>query len=531
MIVGLFFNSACDPMEDIYDELDQEFQQVIVGEAVYQLTDDDYDDLGVDDGFTSVEQAKSLLPPFLSELYPVWGKDSSVLVEYKMADGLSSLQEVNEYANAESYNLVNADYPGAAQNAVGFFPNQDPGDYIPAILANNISNPTEGKIVLATYKQYVGEPVLGISNYYEATFNGSLSGFEAINVTGAEVWENASYGDDEYAKMAGYNGGAQQNEDWLISPEIDLTNQTNPLFQVNQAINYASGHLEYLSILISTNYTTGGDPNAATWTTINLSNTPTGTNWTFVLSDEYDLSAFQGQKIHIAFKYESTTSVASTWEVDNAVIKVPGVEGTTDSKGMYFIYNSAGEWEVAEGVYYLSTSDYDSMGTASGQPGRYNNFDNSINPNNYIPAFLSLNYPYAQEEDLLIVMYKYYIGTTVVRGNAYMVVDGVWTGSTPQLQFGNDGTTWVPDNTIKYTLTSADYELVGNGYYQNFDVRPGKAEESEAVRLEKINTILLNNFPNMQEGQKFNVFYNVYSGAAQVWNMKVILVGGEYVLQ
>jgi len=80
-------------------------------------------------------------------------------------------------------------------------------------------------------------------------------------------------------------------------------------------------------------------------------------------------------------------------------------------------------------------------------------------------------------------------------------------------------------------LTSADYELVGNGNYGNFDVRAGKAEESEEVRLDKINTILLNNFPDSAEGQKYSVDYNVYSGAAEIWNMKVILEGGAYVLQ
>jgi hypothetical protein len=534
MIVGLVFNSACDPMDEIYDELDDE--QVIIGSTVLQLTDDDYKELGVVNGFTSVEEAKQLIPPFLSNLYPVWGKDSSVLVEYKMADGLSSLEEVNEYANAQTYNLVNADYPSAADNAVGFYPNQNPANYIPAILNTKIANPVEGQITLATYKQYEGEVTFGISNYYEADFltANTLLNFETVNKLGAQVWaETNGYG----AKMAGYAGGAQPNEDWLISPQVDLTNQSNPLFQVNQALNYASGQLNLINILVSTNYTTGGDPTAATWDVITLTNTPPGTNWTFVLSDEYDFSAYQGKKIHVAFKYESTSSVAATWEIAKAVIKVPGVEGTTDSKGMYFIYNSAGKWVAAQGVYYLSTSDYDSMGTASGQPGRYNNFDSKIIPNNYIPSFLSLKDPYAQEEDLLIVMYKYYIGTTVVRGNAYMVTNGVWTGSTPNLQFGNDGNTWIPDNTIKYVLTTADYDSLGTaygspGYYDNFDVRVGTPNyESPEEILAYINTILLNNFPGAAEGQRYQVFYNVYSGAAEVWNMKVVKQGSGYVLQ
>lgn len=529
MVLSLVFTTSCDPMDEIYDDLDAQGVAPISGDAVYTLTDDDYDDLGVPNGFATNDEAKQLLPAFLADKYPVWGKDSSVLVSFKMSNGASNLDEINLYANATTYNLKNSDYPGAAANAVGFYPDQNPADYLGDILGAKIANPSEGQIALATYKQYVGEVTLGISNYFEADFlnAGTLLNFEAVSVVGDQVWvETPSYG----AKMSGYLSGAKANEDWLISPQVDLTNQTNPLFQVNQALNYASGQLNLINIVVSTNYTTGGDPNAATWDVITLTNVPPGTNWTYITSEDYDFSAYEGKKIHVAFKYESTTSVASTWEIASAVIKVPGVEGTTDSKGMYYVYNGS-TWKVANGVYYMSVSDYDSMGTASGTPGRYNNFDNNINPNNYIPQFLSSKYPYAQEEDLLIVMYKYYAGTTTTKGNAYSVVNGTWKGSEPSLQFGHDGSKWVPDNTIKYVLTSADYELVGNGYYQNFDVRAGKAEETVEVRLGKINTILLKNFPSAAQGQKFNVFYNVYSGAAEVWNMKVVLEGSAYVLQ
>ena len=41
------------------------------------------------------------------------------------------------------------------------------------------------------------------------------------------------------------------------------------------------------------------------------------------------------------------------------------------------------------------------------------------------------------------------------------------------------------------SVSAADYDLVGNGRYGNFDVRSGKNEESVEVRLTKINTILL----------------------------------------
>ncbi len=540
MVLGLVF-TACDPMEDIYDDLDAQ-EKTISGDAVFTLTDDDYEELGVEGGFSSVDQAKGLLPAYLTDLYPVWGKGSSALIGYNLVDGLSNLGSVDAYANAEVYRLANTDYPGAADNAIGFYPNQDPEDYIGDILATTIVDPVEGDIVLAQYKQYVGEPVLGVSDYFSVDFveSETLSGFEEVSVIGDDqVWFGSRYG----VQVSGYDSGSRYaNEDWLISPEIDLTEKANILFQVNQAINYASGQLELMNILVSTDYTTGGDPNTSTWDVIDLTTKPDGTSWTFVLSEDYSFAAYEGETIHVAFKYESTTTIASTWEIGQATIKIPGVEGDTDSRGMYFTYNADGEWEASKDVYYLSDSDYDSMGESSGQPGRYNNFSSSTDPEGYLPAFLNFKFPYAQEEDALVVMYKYYSGSTNVRGNLYELTSGDWIGNNPSLQFGHDGTNWVPDNTIKYVLLGSDYSLIGDALigkypgpggsasnYGNFDRREGNANYwSNDMLVEGFNILLDDMDPGAVEGQKYNMTFNVYTGASGIQNLTVIKTGGVW---
>ena len=129
MVLGLVFNTACNPMDEIYDELGSE-KAVISGDAVYTLTDDDYADLKIPNGFTSVDEAKSVLPNFLASLYPVWGKDSSVLVEYKMADGASNLEEINAYANAEKYSLTMENYVARGSDVIGFYPDVKPSDFL-----------------------------------------------------------------------------------------------------------------------------------------------------------------------------------------------------------------------------------------------------------------------------------------------------------------------------------------------------------------------------------------------------------------
>lgn len=203
--------------------------------------------------------------------------------------------------------------------------------------------------------------------------------------------------------------------------------------------------------------------------------------------------------------------------------------GSTSTLNNGFLYVS-GAWEMIEG---FSDEEYNQMGES------YPNFTSEDEALTKIPVFLLDKYKYDGKEagDIAAIMYKLYVGGGVTESYvANFIYDGaVWSEYDnvieETIKFGHDGTSWVPDNTIKYTLTSADYALVGNDRYGNFDVRAGRDEELESVRLDKINTILLNNFPNDAEGQKYIVSYNIYNGANGVWSLAVIKTGGVYVKQ
>jgi len=204
--------------------------------------------------------------------------------------------------------------------------------------------------------------------------------------------------------------------------------------------------------------------------------------------------------------------------------------------------NNAGTWEMSIGI---TDAEYSAMGEGRAQ---FSFEDEALAK---IPVFLKdrLKYEGKVAGDIQGVMYKLYVddvqdidddGRTDDRAVysfvAFFIYDGAeWSKYDnvidQTIKFGHDGTSWVPDNTIKYTLTSADYALVGNDRYGNFDVRAGKDEEPESVRLDKINTILLNNFPSDAEGQKYIVSYNIYNGANGVWTLAVIKTGGVYVKQ
>ena len=82
--------------------------------------------------------------------------------------------------------------------------------------------------------------------------------------------------------------------------------------------------------MVSTDYS--DDVKTATWTALTVENWTDGTKWDFI-SNKIDLSAYNGQKVTIAFKYVSTDNVAPTWEVQNVVVREKVAEGEGEEGG------------------------------------------------------------------------------------------------------------------------------------------------------------------------------------------------------
>ncbi|NPD84638.1 T9SS type A sorting domain-containing protein [Lentimicrobium sp. L6] len=142
----------------------------------------------------------------------------------------------------------------------------------------------------------------------------TLGDWSGINVNGAQVWEVVAYGNPgNCAKMAGYDGGAFDNEDWLVSPTYDFDTYSNITFSFDNAMNYDGPEMLFY---ISSDYT--DDVTTATWTELAFEASPGG-SWDYVNSGEIDLDSYTGT-VNIAFKYTSTTSGAATWELDNLLL-------------------------------------------------------------------------------------------------------------------------------------------------------------------------------------------------------------------
>jgi hypothetical protein len=158
-------------------------------------------------------------------------------------------------------------------------------------------------------------------------FEDGFGDWETISVIGEQEWEiDTEYGinGSNCAKCTGWDGQSNVNEDWLITPELNMDNFNNEILTFYTADAYDGPKLE---VFVSNDYS-GGDPNAASWTPIDFETSSGYFEW--ISSGNIDLSGIVGTAVYIAFKYTSTSSESSTWELDNVLITGSELIGIDD---------------------------------------------------------------------------------------------------------------------------------------------------------------------------------------------------------
>ena len=583
LILTMIVMVSCNPMEDIYEEL-EEMDKGYEGTFTHELTSDDYeaiaekalqdnpgDTLNADfivgnEYFTDSVSAAEYIPLYIPELYPALGEGSNGMITYNYSGTLP--ENLTMYTEASQYEVMEEEYTSIDEvlDYSGYFsPSYAPGVYIPSILASAIDTAENGDIMLVEYLYSDVDPKIDTESsddvaVFEEGFTEEANGlgqFTQTSVDGAQTWEWNQY-DDGNAKMSGFDGSAVVNEDWLISSAIDLSGLSEATLSFRHAINYLNDQWDQLSVHISTDYD-GSDIAGASWTELTVPNWGTGDSWSFVESGAIDLTSYIDQTVFVAFKYTSSADNAATWEIGELKVTTPGAAAIIGEEPMtYKTYHTYNEdaWERLENVYYINAVDYNAMG----EPGNFDNFSGSERPEDYIPLLLNDKYPLAGEGTEVVVVYKYYAGTTLTLASTYTYEAGAWTSSWDYVeeksaQFIYGGSGWVFDPTISFTMNADDYQIIvdyvndeigeeyvdtygtfesyygAGSYYVNFDIRESNFNSSvfetweDAIASAIGDVLLPAKYPDTQTqvngvDMYYLVSFETYSGASGNYTMR-----------
>lgn len=585
--------TSCEPLEDINALVDAK-ENAIVGDAEYTLTDDDYDTLELNYGsFNSEDDAKEKIPALLADLYPAWGNKSSVLVGYKLYRGSAF--------SLKNYELSESDYAVSGSSTNAFESSVTPSDYLPGILSNKYSSSDEGDYVSTTYAQYTGSTTAvtpkvsleenfdygatagdlttvsagawvnhsGASNQlmyattglsmtdYPSDAAGAISlsnaGSEDVNkaftsdITSGMVYSSALINLSEVGNGTYFFHLMEEDGSYAFSARVGAKNNGSDkiLFGIgasSSSLTYGSNayDLNKTYLIVASYNTANGVSNLYVLDAVTDTepDTPEATNTGNPNNTAKRIGIRQGNGGPTGTL--DGIRVANTWSaiMNNGTLPDEVVGEKVFTTVMYTYDGTT--WKLPTNNYYSVTEDdFTSMGLS--------NFGSSKPAANYLPTFLNIKFPYAQDGDVLDVVYNYVSSSSgaQVRGDLYTKTDGVWEAykSTIEttLQFGHDGTNWVPDNTIKYTLVrNADYEymasqltsaeyagLIGNlASYGDFDYNWSDTQINYALAL-----FLDHHAPTAAEGQKYLLSYVVYDNGENEFQRLFEKVEGAWVVK
>ena len=533
VMASLLALGACDYNEDNFEGLEEMTRPTNVFKKDYTLTEADYSTIANNSTNKSLASEAGLagelsalktsltftdelpgtvyIPAFLAATWYTGDDGSAIKVTYNQKKASTATEKAINAALI--YAVSNDDYPapwGGAKNTF-FTPTESASKHVPGILKAEYPDAADGDIVLVDYNYSEEEPS-GEQPALNEGFDGQTSnetveiaGWHNVTTVGTYTWQAKSYSGNFYMQQSAYKHAAGELESYMITPAVAIESGMKLTFDACYGNYKAEGGR--LTLLYSDNLAgfTKEDIAAATWVDITDAveiPVPTGTYGTLANVCDYDLSALAGKSVYFAFRYNgNSTDATTTVQVDNIVVKKAA--GTSDLKSVkvsdLFQFNGS-EWDLFTGALSLDEADYQAMGS------NYGNLDDSMSPDTYLPAYLSQQYPYAQEEDQYTVAYKYYANKqTNVQCATYTMLGGQWTPAAQQVltnQFVLNGgkwnydpstvinlpvekgnaevaafyqaiTDWVKENYPEYVTGygNNDYYYGGSAYQNNFDFR------------------------------------------------------------
>jgi len=474
--------SACEKkFNDQFEGLDDLSDPSNLAEYSYVLTDADYTTIcnealkvaTTEEDSTKAYSIKN--NQFFSAAVTLSDYVALLLDEkYRAGDIQSSANITYNYGqNSPPFNILNTDdykyvWGSTSLYVKALTPATAPDIKMDAILKNKFPDAKEGELKYIEYNYSDAEPISGLTEF-EYLFDDfeshttplydpvSDNGWMQKDLVGdSEYFELRNYSGNNYAQMSSFGSG-ETNDVYLIN-EVDLTQGIAPEFTFDVKVRFYNGVV--LQVLISEDF--DGNTNnieTATWTDITDDFTiPTVETSAPEPAGTSDLTAYIGKNIYVAFRYSGQDGgITTTMQLDN--IKISEIKdglNILSSDKKYLAYNFDGtDWVElsSETFYVLQTEDYDEMGEDS--------FSES-DLDNYLPTFLKNKYPYAQEGDSENIVYETSSGST--NAMQFVFSNGVWSSTSFLMekteQYIFNGTTWVFDPSVAFTLQEEDYQAI-----------------------------------------------------------------------
>ncbi len=386
---------------------------------------------------------------------------------------------VAKASTAPVYTLTNEDYASARGDSVRFLtPEVTPENKIPDILQNRLGAANNGDLALVIYDYADREPSSS-TELLNPDFNNFTSltsqGWDTTRVSGtANVWStiNNQYGKYFQARIP--YGVTTAGQVAYVSPAFTLyTNKLNRVsfsYQVGN-FNYPDSYAPCLRVLMLQ----GGSPiSSALDITDHFTLTPnlTKNGWSNVWASagSYMIDGLTGI-YRLVFLYDgdpnATPKRVSGYQINNIKVtqseKVATVPIAPSERTDTYMYK-AGAWQPCGGSIALDEMDYSGMGVTS---------LSSTTAPLYLPQFLAIKFPYAQEGNIMVVIYKR-AGSSTYIGDEYIFRGGRWQYNTliekrtEQFVFsGWSNAGWIFDPTVRYSLAQADYKTLLTYVEQN----------------------------------------------------------------
>ena len=209
---------------------------------------------------------------------------------------------------------------------------------------SNIDYKTDG-----SYPTALGSTEQIITLFFE-DFDEELGVFTPYNIVGEQEWHHGEYQGTTYANMNGYSGGANENEDWLVSPAISSQGNQDALLSFRTAMKFDGDPLQ---VMVSVDYDGQGDPAGAEWIDITNEFEYSTGNYEWVESGAVNVwSVLDGYGLgypdfYVAFVYKSSVEAAASWEIDYVKVISYGAESVAEQNNAIGLYPNPASEQVS----------------------------------------------------------------------------------------------------------------------------------------------------------------------------------------